>query len=107
MRYALGNRFRLPHIGRFKRYALLGRQIFGVHDTDDEVAAEMTTYRFVNWLRSMEMPTDLRRLGVESEDLSPLAEQAVAVYGNGKRLSSGLSAEDIVNIYDGALLLRS
>lgn len=107
MRYALGNRFRLPHIGRFKRYALLGRQIFGVHETDDEVAAEVTTYRFVNWLRGMEMPTDLRRLGVDSEALSPLAVQAVEVSGDGRRLPSGLSAEDIENIYDGALLLRS
>jgi alcohol dehydrogenase YqhD (iron-dependent ADH family) len=103
MRYALANRFRLPQVGRYKRYALLGRQLFGVHETDDEVAAELTTYRFVNWLRSMNMPTDLGQLGVDEENLDHLADQAVLVSGNGKRLPSGLTAQDIDHIYEGAL----
>lgn len=102
MRYALSNRVRLPQIGRFKRYALLGRQIFGVHETDDEVAGEMTSYRFTAWLRSMNMPTDLRGLPVDPESLPDLAAQVVAVSGDGKRLRSGLTAEDIQNIYEGA-----
>jgi alcohol dehydrogenase YqhD (iron-dependent ADH family) len=103
MRYALGNRFRLPQIGRFKRYALLGRQIFGVHETDDEVAAETATLRFVSWLRSMGMATDLRGLGIEDVPAGELADQAVMVSGNGKRLPGGLSVEDVENIYEGAL----
>jgi alcohol dehydrogenase class IV len=103
MRYALSNRLRLPHIGRFKRYALLGRQIFGVHDTDDEVAAEMTSYRFTAWLRSMKMPTRLLEADVDPEVLDEVATQAVTVSGNGKRLPSGLTVEDVQNIYEGAL----
>lgn len=103
MRYALSNRVRLPQVGRFKRYALLGRQLFGVHETDDEVASELMTYRFVNWLRGMSMPTDLVQLGVSEEGLAGLADQAIVVSGNGKRLPSGLAAEDIEHIYEGAL----
>lgn len=105
MRYALSNRFRLPHVGRYKRYALLGRQIFGVHETDDEVAAELTTYRFVGWLRSMGMPADLSALGtdIDPDRLRELADQAVLVSGNGRRLASGFTTEDIVHIYEGAL----
>lgn len=103
MRYALANRYRLPHIGRYKRYALLGRQLFGVHETDDEVAAEMTAFRFVNWLRGMNMPTDLSHLDLDEEKVYRLADQAVTVSGNGKRLPSGLSVEDIAHIYEGAL----
>jgi alcohol dehydrogenase class IV len=103
MRYALSNRLRLPQVGRFKRFALLGRQLFGVHETDDEVAAEMTAYRFEHWLRSAGMATDLSGLDLAEDDISALASQAVTVSGNGKRLSSGLSLEDIEHIYDGAL----
>jgi alcohol dehydrogenase class IV len=103
MRYALSNRVRLPQIGRFKRYALLGRRIFGVHETDDEVAAATTTYRFSNWLRALDMPTDLRQMGIEEAPLEELAAQAVTVSGNGQRLPGGLSAEDIEHIYEGAL----
>jgi alcohol dehydrogenase class IV len=103
MRYALANRFRLPQVGRYKRYALLGRQVFGVHETDDEVAAELATYRFANWLRGMNMPTDLGQLGVDEENLDNLADQAVVVSGNGKRLASGLAVGDIEHIYEGAL----
>lgn len=103
MRYALSNRLRLPQIGRFKRYALLGRQIFGVHETDDEVAAETTTYRFSNWLRALDMPTDLLHMGIEDAPLDELAQQAVTVSGNGQRLPGGLSVQDIEHIYEGAL----
>jgi alcohol dehydrogenase class IV len=103
MRYVLSNRFRLPQVGRYKRYALLGRQLFGVHETDDEVASELTTYRFVNWLRGMGMPTDLVQMGVHEDDLGALASQAVAVSGNGKRLPSGLAQGDIEHIYEGAM----
>lgn len=103
MRYALSNRLRLPQIGRYKRYALLGRQLFGVHETDDEVAAETTSYRFMHWLRNMGMPTDLNSLGLQVDDIPALAEQVVLVSGSGKRLPSGLSLEDVENIYQGAL----
>jgi alcohol dehydrogenase class IV len=103
IRYALSNRFRIPQIGRFKRYALLGRQLFGVHETDDEVAAETTAYRLVNWLRGMDMPTDLTRLGIQELNAAELAEQAVVVWGNGHRLAGGLSTEDVEHIYEGAL----
>ncbi len=103
MRYALSNRSRLPQIGRFKRYALLGRQLFGVHETDDEVAAETTVYRFVNWLRGMDMPTDLREVNIDTDAPAALAEQAVVVSGNGKQLRSGLTVHDVQHIYEGAL----
>jgi alcohol dehydrogenase class IV len=103
LRFALANRFRLPQVGRFKRYALLGRQIFGIHETDDEMAAEITTYRFTTWLKGMDIPTDLRQLGVEPEELSVLADEAVLVSGDGKRLPGGLTSQDIEHIYDGAL----
>jgi butanol dehydrogenase len=103
IRYALGNRVRLPLIGRYKRYALLGRQIFGVHDTDDEVAAEITSYRLTSWLRGMEMPTDLLSFNLDPDLFGELAEQTVRVSGNGRRLPSGLTAEDVQNVYEGAL----
>ena len=106
MRYALSNRLRLPQIGRFKRYAMLGRQIFGVHETDDEVAAEITSYRLVNWLRGMDMPTDLHQLGLQDVDtgvVAELSDQAVVVSGNGRQLPGGLTAEDVEHIYEGAL----
>lgn len=103
MRYALSNRFRLPQIGRFKRYALLGRQVFGVHETDDEVAAEITAHRFQNWLRAGDIPVSLQALGVTELPVATLAEEAVLVSGNGKRLPGGLSAADIEHIFEGAL----
>lgn len=103
MRYALSNRRRLTQIGRFKRYALLGRQLFGVHETDDEVAAETTVYRFVSWLQSMGMPTNLQGIQMEPDDLAALAQVAVAVSGNGKTLPGGLTVRDVQHIYEGAL----
>jgi alcohol dehydrogenase YqhD (iron-dependent ADH family) len=103
MRFALSNRRRLPQIGRFKRYALLGRQLFGVHETDDEVAAETTVYRFINWLRGMGMPTDLRDVRIDDDATASLAEQAIIVSGDGKRLPGGLSARDVQHVYEGAL----
>jgi alcohol dehydrogenase class IV len=103
MRYALSNRFRLPQIGRYKRYALLGRQVFGVHETDDEVAAEITAHRFQTWLRSSDIPSSLRALGIAELPVEQLAAEAVLVSGNGKRLPGGLSASDIEHIYEGAL----
>jgi alcohol dehydrogenase class IV len=103
MRYALSNRFRLPQIGRYKRYALLGRQVFGVHETDDEVAAEITAHRFQNWLRASDIPVSLHALGITELPVEQLAEEAVLVSGNGKRLPGGLSAADIEHIYEGAL----
>jgi alcohol dehydrogenase class IV len=103
MRYALGNRFRLPQIGRYKRYALLGRQVFGVHETDDEVAAEITAHRFQTWLRSSDIPSSLRALGITELPVAQLAEEAVLVSGNGKRLPGGLSTADIEHIYESAL----
>jgi alcohol dehydrogenase YqhD (iron-dependent ADH family) len=103
MRYALSNRLRLPQIGRFKRYALLGRQIFGVHETDDEVAAETASYRFAAWLRSLDMPTDLLQLGIEDMPVEEMADQVVAMSGDGKRLPGGLGVGDIEHIYEAAL----
>ncbi|HZS94369.1 MAG TPA: iron-containing alcohol dehydrogenase [Chloroflexota bacterium] len=103
MRYSLNQRRRLPAVARFKRYALLGRQIFGVHETDDEVAAEMTSYRFANWLRNMNMPTSLTQLDIAGIDTAALAQQAVDVWGNGRKLPSGLTVEDIEHIYEGAM----
>jgi alcohol dehydrogenase YqhD (iron-dependent ADH family) len=102
MRNALSNRRRLPQIGRFKRYALLGRQLFGVHETDDEVAAETTVYRFVNWLRGMDMPTNLHDVRLDDDAARLLAEQAVTISGDGTHLASGLSAQDVQHIYEGA-----
>jgi alcohol dehydrogenase YqhD (iron-dependent ADH family) len=103
MRYALANRFRLPQIGRFKRYALLGRQIFGVHETDDEVAAETTTYRFINWLKGLDVPTDLRSFTIDPDTFGQLADEAILISGSGQRLPGGLSARDVEHIYDGSL----
>lgn len=103
MRFALANHFRFPQIGRFKRYALLGRQIFGVHETDDEMAAEMMSHRFASWLRSMDMPADLSALGIEDPPMAELAEQAVTVSGNGRRLPGGLTAHDLEHIIQGAI----
>jgi alcohol dehydrogenase class IV len=103
MRYALSNRFRLPQIGRYKRYALLGRQVFGVHETDDEVAAEITAHRFETWLRSSDIPASLDALGITALPTEQMAEEAVLVSGNGKRLPGGLSAADVEHIYEGAL----
>jgi alcohol dehydrogenase YqhD (iron-dependent ADH family) len=103
MRYALANRRRLPQVARFKRYALLGRQLFGVHETDDEVAAETAVHRFVSWLRGMDIPTGLAVIDVQEDDLARLAQQAVVVSGNGRRLPGGLTAEDVAHIYEGAL----
>ncbi len=103
MRYVLGQRYRLPHVGRVKRYALLGRQIFGVQETDDEVAAETTAYRLTNWLRGMDMPTDLRSFDVNPDDFPGLAERAVTVSAGDTRQTGGLTAADIEKIYEGAL----
>lgn len=103
MRYVLANRFRLPQAGRHKRYSLLGRQLFGVHETDDEVAAETTVFRFRNWLRSMDMPNSLLQLGIDEVPAAQLARQAVTVSGNGSRLPGGLTEGDIEHIYESAL----
>jgi butanol dehydrogenase len=106
MRFALSNRFRLPHTGRFKRYALMGRQIFGIHETDDEAAAEMTIYRFESWLTGMGIPTSLHALGVGPEQLNGLAEDAILMSGDGARLPGGFTITDIEHIYDGAMRPR-
>lgn len=106
LRYALSNRYRLPRIGRFKRFAQLGRQLFSVHETDDEVAAEIMTYRFADWLRGLHAPTDLRFVEATSDQVIALAAQAVRMSGDGARLSSGLGAEDLENIYQAAMQPR-
>lgn len=103
MRYALANRLRLPQIGRFKRYALLGRQLFGVHETDDEVAAEATAYRFTHWLRSVGLPTSLPDLGLHRLEAETLADEVILGQALGVPLPNGFSAGDIQHIYEGAL----
>jgi alcohol dehydrogenase YqhD (iron-dependent ADH family) len=85
---------------------LLGRQIFGVHETDDEVAAETTMYGLSHWLRNMDMPTGLHDLGIHAESFADLASQAIALSGIGDRVAGGLSTEDVENIYEGALQRR-
>ena len=80
---------------------MLGRQIFGVHETDDEVAAETTMYRFVHFLRGLDMPTDLRQLDVGELSTADMAAQVVLV--SGTQLPGGLGARDIEHIYEGAL----
>jgi alcohol dehydrogenase YqhD (iron-dependent ADH family) len=76
MRHTMGNAPQyLPIFARF------ARNVMGVSDEDDAVAAEAGIKALEAFYATIKMPANLREAGVREEDLETMAEKAV---GNGK-----------------------
>ena len=86
------------------RFARLARKVWDIDEKDDETAALKGINRTKEFFtEELELPSQLRDLGVLEEDL---AQIAASVTGNDSRKVGqlvGLSTSDILNIYKNAL----
>ena len=90
-----------PH--RFVRFAV---NVMGVEkDADDEVTIERGIQAVENWYRSIDMPTNMRELGIAptEEQLAWMAQSAEIKTGGGAGSVVVLKKEDINKIYHMAL----
>jgi alcohol dehydrogenase YqhD (iron-dependent ADH family) len=90
-----------PH--RFVRFAV---NVMGVEkDADDEVTIERGIQAVENWYRSIDMPTNMRELGIAptEEQLAWMAQSAEIKTGGGAGSVVLLKKEDINKIYHMAL----
>jgi len=70
------------------RLAKLGRNLFGVAEPDDSMAAIRFIERFTGWLRDNSLLQSLSALGIHSGDYDDIAGYAVRVYGTKGALSA-------------------
>ncbi len=87
-----------------KKFARLGRNIFGIDDSDDSSAALKTISSFENIFSSWDMPTSLGELGIKptDEQLDELARKCS--FDNSRTIGAikKLGIEDIRKIYAAA-----
>ncbi|KPJ52425.1 hypothetical protein AMJ39_07890 [candidate division TA06 bacterium DG_24] len=91
-----------------ERYALFGREIFGLKDeglTESETAcAGIEELRA--WMRSVKMETKLSDCGIDDSKFGMMADDALRVYGRGEEFITNprpLDREAIIEIYRRAL----
>lgn len=85
------------------RLARLGRNVFGVQESDDRLASEQTIAAMIKWMESMNVPLKLSALGIPRESLAPMAEEAVRVGGRDNGFIAAtrpLKAPDVFAIYE-------
>jgi len=90
-----------PH--RFVRFAV---NVMGVEkDADDEVTIERGIQAVENWYRSIDMPTNMRELGIAptEEQILWMAQSAEIKTGGGNGSVVNLKKEDMAKIYTMAL----
>lgn len=81
------------------RFAALAREVFGVCEADDTLAAQQGIERMKEFFRCIGMPVTMGELGIEEKDFSRIADMTTDG-GNKKILSYiPLEKEDILKIY--------
>ncbi|KEO81065.1 iron-containing alcohol dehydrogenase [Tumebacillus flagellatus] len=95
--------FRVVAEDRPHRIARLGRNVFGVQEADDRVAAEKTIKAMIDWFKSMNVYLKLSHVGITQDSLKPMAADAVRVGGRGAgfiQATRELREPDVLKIYE-------
>lgn len=95
--------FRIVAEDRPHRIARLGRNVFGVQEADDRVAAEKTIKAMIDWFKTMDVYLKLSNVGIDRESLAPMAADAVRVGGRGAGYipaTRKLDVPDVLKIYE-------
>lgn len=85
------------------RLARLGRNVFGIQEQDDKVAAEQTITATIEWFKSMNVYLRLSDVGITRDSLAPMAADAIRVGGRGEgyiMATRKLETEDVLAIYE-------
>ncbi len=79
-----------------KRLSIFGRNVFGISESDDKRAAEMTINAFAAWFKKIGAPTSLTEAGIVDSDVEKLAGLTMKLLG--KSAEGLITEQDIVNI---------
>ncbi|MGZ4106726.1 MAG: iron-containing alcohol dehydrogenase [Tumebacillaceae bacterium] len=85
------------------RLARLGRNVFGVQEQDDKLAAEKTIEATIEWFKSMNVYLKLSDVGITRESLAEMAEETTRVGGRGQGFIQGtrqLTTQEVLGIYE-------
>ncbi len=83
---------------RFARYA---REVFGVAEQDDMLAAKQGIENLRMFLGDLEMPSRLSQVGIDDSNFHLMAKEAVRTSGISSRAYVKLTEEDVENILRG------
>ena len=88
----------------FKRFAKLGRGVFGIDEPSDELAATMCVEKFREFFRQINMPVCVADMGISKADYNPqlLAEKCSFFGTRSIGAFKKLSQTDMCNIYEKA-----
>jgi len=91
---------------RPERLARMGRECFGIAETDERLAAEQTIEAVSAWYQAMGITERLSDLGITRDSLMTMAEEAIRIGGRGAdhiTSSRPLYKEDVHAIYEECL----
>ncbi len=90
----------------FKRFAKLGRGVFGIDEPSDELAATMCVEKFREFFRQINMPVCVADMGISKTDYNPqlLAEKCSFFGTRSIGAFKKLNQTDMCNIYEKAYL---
>ena len=79
---------------------MLGRNVFGIADTDDAVAADATVKAIRNFFASLGLPSTLDELGVSVDEIPVMVRNLHANKGEVFGAYVPLRASDTTRIYE-------
>ncbi len=85
------------------RLARLGRNVFHVTQADDTEAAKATIEALIRWFQEIGTYDTLKNIGINKEDLLPMAQETVRVGGLGQGTLASthpLSVDEVLAIYE-------
>ncbi|MDK2915212.1 MAG: alcohol dehydrogenase [Thermococcaceae archaeon] len=84
----------------YERLAIVGREVFGVYESNDRKAAELAVKKLRDFQSLFGVNKKLRELGVKEEDIPKMAETAYRMMKGVIDVTPGnLSVEDLEEIY--------
>lgn len=81
------------------RFARFAREVFGVTEPDDSIAARLGIEKVKEFNRSIGMPDNLAEAGVPEDKFAEMAAEAVRTSGLATRAYVKLQAEDVEKIF--------
>lgn len=82
------------------RFARFARQVFGVQESSDWVAAQLGIDKLRVFLKSLGMPTSLSEVGIDHSRLEEMAAEAVRTSGIATRAYVKLQEADVLHIFE-------
>ncbi|MGD8191794.1 iron-containing alcohol dehydrogenase [Brevibacillus ginsengisoli] len=85
------------------RLARMGRECFGVRETNDHLAAQATIEAVASWYAELGITQSLSELGVSHDSMATMARESIRTGGGGTHAiqsSRPLSESDVLSIYE-------